>query len=52
MRQIELSAGGATFLLGSGDVVFFRGDQKHGYRNPGSSTTIAYSVAVFTPVGP
>ena len=50
--QIELSAGGATFLLDPGDVVVFRGDQKHGYRNPGPSTTIAYSVVVFTPVGP
>jgi len=50
--QIELSAGGATFLLDPGDVVVFRGDQKHGYRNPGSSTTVAYSVVAFAPVGP
>jgi len=50
--QIELSAGGATFQLGPGDVVVFRGDQKHGYRNPGPSTTIAYSVVAFAPVGP
>ena len=50
--QIELSAGGASFLLGAGDVVVFRGDQKHGYRNPGASATIAYSVVAFAPVGP
>jgi len=49
--QIELSAGGATFMLDPGDVVVFRGDQKHGYRNPGPSAAIAYSVVVFTPVG-
>jgi XRE family transcriptional regulator, regulator of sulfur utilization len=48
--QIELSAGGATFLLGPGDVVVFRGDQKHGYRNPAASTTVAYSVVAFAPV--
>jgi transcriptional regulator with XRE-family HTH domain len=49
--QIELGAGGATFLLDPGDVVVFRGDQKHGYRNPGATTAIAYSVVAFAPVG-
>jgi transcriptional regulator with XRE-family HTH domain len=49
--EIELSAGGATFRLAPGDVVVFRGDQKHGYRNPGATTTIAYSVIAFAPVG-
>ena len=50
--QIELAAGGAAFLLDPGDVVVFRGDQKHGYRNPGATVTIAYSVVVFTPIAP
>jgi XRE family transcriptional regulator, regulator of sulfur utilization len=49
--QIELAAGGAAFLLEPGDVVVFRGDQKHGYRNPGSTAAIAYSVVAFAPVG-
>jgi transcriptional regulator with XRE-family HTH domain len=49
--EIELSAGGATFLLGPGDVVVFRGDQRHGYRNPGAAAAIAYSVVAFAPVG-
>jgi quercetin dioxygenase-like cupin family protein len=49
--EIELSAGGASWTLGPGDVVVFRGDQKHGYRNPGTTTTIAYSVVAFAPVG-
>jgi transcriptional regulator with XRE-family HTH domain len=50
--QVELGAGGATFLLDPGDVVVFRGDQKHGYRNPGGTVAIAYSVVVFTPIAP
>src|SRR6478736_9260060 len=42
--EIELSVGGAAFALAPGDVVVFRGDQKHGYRNPGAALAIAYSV--------
>jgi transcriptional regulator with XRE-family HTH domain len=49
--EIELGAGGAVFTLGPGDVVVFRGDQKHGYRNPGATTAVAYSVVAFAPVG-
>lgn len=48
--EIELSAGGTTWRLAAGDVVVFRGDQKHGYRNPGRSRTVAYSVIAFAPV--
>jgi transcriptional regulator with XRE-family HTH domain len=49
--RIELSAGGESFSLDPGDVVVFRGDQKHGYRNPGATEAIAYSVVAFAPVG-
>jgi transcriptional regulator with XRE-family HTH domain len=49
--QIELSAGGERFVLDPGDVVVFRGDQRHGYRNLAAGTTIAYSVIAFAPVG-
>ena len=49
--QIELSAGGESFTLDPGDVVVFRGDQRHGYRNTATTTTIAYSVIAFAPVG-
>ena len=49
--QIELSAGGESFTLDPGDVVVFRGDQRHGYRNMAATTTIAYSVIAFAPVG-
>lgn len=48
---IELSVGGTTFALGPGDVVVFRGDQRHGYRNAGAGTAIAYSVVAFAPSG-
>jgi len=48
--QIELSTGGSSWTLTPGDVVVFRGDQKHGYRNPGASATVAYSVVAFAPV--
>ena len=48
--QIELSTGGATWTLAPGDVVVFRGDQKHGYRNAGATPTVAYSVVAFAPV--
>ena len=50
--RIELSAGGETFALEPGDVVLFRGDQRHGYRNPGPGAAVAYSVVAFAPVGP
>jgi transcriptional regulator with XRE-family HTH domain len=49
---VELTASGATWLLGPGDVVVFRGDQKHGYRNPGRSAAVAYSVVALAPAGP
>jgi XRE family transcriptional regulator, regulator of sulfur utilization len=49
--RIELSTGGAAFTLEAGDVVVFRGDQRHGYRNTGTETAIAYSVIAFAPAG-
>jgi XRE family transcriptional regulator, regulator of sulfur utilization len=50
--RIELSAGGESFSLDPGDVVLFRGDQRHGYRNAGPGVAVAYSVVAFAPVGP
>ena len=49
--RIELGAGGASFTLDPGDVVDFRGDQRHGYRNLGGGPAVAYSVVAFAPVG-
>jgi transcriptional regulator with XRE-family HTH domain len=47
---IELTESGQLWRLEPGDVVVFRGDQKHGYRNPGRSRTVAYSVVALSPV--
>lgn len=47
--EVELTASGEIYRLAPGDVVVFRGDQKHGYRNPGRSRAIAYSVVVIAP---
>ena len=47
--HIELIASGERFQLDPGDVVVFRGDQKHGYRNLGRSRAIAYSVVALGP---
>lgn len=48
--QVELSVGGQQFLLEQGDVVMFRGDQRHGYKNPTSKESVAYSVIAFAAV--
>jgi transcriptional regulator with XRE-family HTH domain len=45
--QVELTVAGAAYKLEAGDVVVFRGDQRHGYRNPGTSAAVAYSVIAF-----
>jgi transcriptional regulator with XRE-family HTH domain len=48
--RIELTASGTRYVLEPGDVVVFRGDQKHGYMNPGRSRAIAYTVVSLAPV--
>jgi XRE family transcriptional regulator, regulator of sulfur utilization len=48
--SVELAVSGTLCLLAEGDVVTFRGDQRHGYHNPGTATAIAYSVIAFSPV--
>lgn len=42
--HLTLVVAGQKFELGPGDVVVFRGDQRHSYANPGESTAIGYSV--------
>lgn len=41
---VELTASGTTWRLEPGDVVVFRGDQRHSYRNPERGAAVAYSV--------
>lgn len=47
--RVELAAAGQRWVLEPGDVVVFRGDQKHGYRNPGRAQAVAYSVVALAP---
>lgn len=49
---LELAVAGTKYRLGEGDVVVFRGDQNHGYKNPGTKVAIAFSAVVFTPGPP
>jgi transcriptional regulator with XRE-family HTH domain len=48
--QMQLSAAGQSWVLHAGEVVVFRGDQRHSYKNLGASLAIAYSVVAFAPV--
>lgn len=44
--EIVLVAAAERWVLGPGDVVAFRGDQRHSYANPGHRRAVAYSVVV------
>jgi transcriptional regulator with XRE-family HTH domain len=44
--EIVLVASGEEYRLAPGDVVAFRGDQKHSYANPGTKPAVAYSVVL------
>ena len=46
--SVELAVSGELYRLEEGDVVTFRGDQRHGYHNPSNQTSIAYSVIAFS----
>jgi transcriptional regulator with XRE-family HTH domain len=48
--EIQLVVSGERFLLRPGDVVVFRGDQSHSYRNPGARTAVGYSVVLLAPL--
>jgi XRE family transcriptional regulator, regulator of sulfur utilization len=48
---IQLTVSGELWELNPGDVVVFRGDQKHGYRNAGNPTAVAYSIVALAPAG-
>jgi transcriptional regulator with XRE-family HTH domain len=49
--ELLLTVAGEQWTLRPGDVVVFRGDQKHGYSNPGSKTAVGYSVVLLAPTG-
>lgn len=46
--ELELVASGKAYALAAGDVVVFRGDQKHSYRNLGRGHAVGYSVIVLS----
>ncbi len=49
--RIELSASGERWELDAGDVLVFRGDQRHAYRNlDARRAAVAISVVCFAPV--
>ena len=47
--EILLAVAGEQSRLSPGDVVVFRGDQRHSYRNPGSRSAVGYSVVLLAP---
>ncbi|MBA3541451.1 MAG: cupin domain-containing protein, partial [Deltaproteobacteria bacterium] len=47
---VELAVAGERYTLADGDVVSFRGDQRHAYHNPGTTIAIAYSAIAFAPL--
>lgn len=48
---IVLVASGTSFALDVGDVVVFRGDQRHSYHNPGDTEAVAFSIVLLPPTG-
>jgi transcriptional regulator with XRE-family HTH domain len=48
--ELELVASGEAFRMSEGDVVVFRGDQKHSYANVGRKIAIGYSVVMLRPL--
>jgi len=49
--RIDLVASGEPWRVERGDVVVFRGDQRHSYANPTRAAAIGYSVVMLEPVG-
>ena len=48
--SIELAVAGEKYTLLPGDVVVFRGDQRHSYSNPSREKSIGFSVVVLAPM--
>jgi len=47
--ELALTVAGETWPLRPGDVLAFRGDQRHSYANTGNGTAVGYSVVVLAP---
>ena len=48
--SLALTASGETFTLAEGDVLAFRGDQRHSYANPGEGVAVGWSVVMLEDV--
>jgi XRE family transcriptional regulator, regulator of sulfur utilization len=48
--RVHLVVSGEAFVLEAGDVVSFRGDQRHSYANPDTRPAIAYSTVILAPL--
>jgi transcriptional regulator with XRE-family HTH domain len=48
--ELRLAVAGETWSLGPGDVVSFRGDQRHSYSNHGATAAVGYSVVILAPL--
>jgi transcriptional regulator with XRE-family HTH domain len=48
--EVLLAVAGSQFALAPGDVLVFKGDERHSYRNPGARGAVAYSVVLLAPV--
>ncbi|MCA1825466.1 MAG: helix-turn-helix domain-containing protein [Myxococcales bacterium] len=48
--RIDLVVAGEKWTLEPGDVVSFRGDQRHSYANPTRSLSVGYSVVLLAPL--
>jgi len=48
--SITLTASGRSWTLAVGDVLAFRGDQRHSYANSGRGNAVGYSVVMLRPV--
>lgn len=46
--SVTLAVGGEQWRLAPGDVLTFRGDQRHSYTNPGREAAVGYSVVLLT----
>jgi transcriptional regulator with XRE-family HTH domain len=49
--EITLHVAGDAWRLTAGDVLAFRGDQRHAYHNAGARPAVGYSVVVLAPLG-
>ncbi|HEX4353535.1 MAG TPA: cupin domain-containing protein, partial [Polyangiales bacterium] len=50
LGEVQLTAAGESWRLEAGELVVFRGDQRHSYKNLGGRIAIAYSVVAFAPM--